>query len=353
MKQRKKFISKFAADYKALRTGGRKADSNYFKLRIAHKKIAYVNFLVKNVDQLVIVASLVHPALKFGLIDRFLLLAHWSDKEAIIIFTKRDLASAEWIRLAQEVYAQLSYNVYIVGNPPRKVADAATQSSLSKVVRFTPPELSSRDHHNKVTRGAHLDDVLQRSSDGNRPSSTSSFNAAENITVPLEKQCSQSHKNASGYGNQMKPQRGDKLFIKLREEVFAGKRSAVVGHSGVGKTALLTKIDKNYDGRVREVSLFTRRGRHTTTRVTRHECYFGGEVFDMPGLKELDFTDVTKRDLSRCYEEFAGFTNRCSFNNCLHDHEPHCAVRDAVRSGSIHPIRYRNYLQILGTLDKG
>ncbi len=276
MRARKKFIAKFATDTQELHTGGRKHDSAYFRLRIAHKKIAYVNFLVKNVDQLIIVAALALPELKTGLIDRFLTLAHWSGKQAVIIFTKRDIVSAEAIAAAQAVYAGLPYQTYVVANPPAKIF-AAEATALG---------------------------------------------------------------------------RGDKVFIKLRREVFERKRSVIVGHSGVGKTALLRRVDPKYSGLVRTVSMFTRRGRHTTTRVHRHELGDGGEVFDLPGLKELAFTDVMRQDLKTCYPEFTALAAACTYRNCLHDHEPNCAVRAAVELGKLHNQRYRNYLQILATLEK-
>ncbi|HMB00247.1 MAG TPA: ribosome small subunit-dependent GTPase A, partial [Spirochaetota bacterium] len=74
--------------------------------------------------------------------------------------------------------------------------------------------------------------------------------------------------------------------------VLKNNASAVIGHSGVGKTALLNNLDASFNEKVRPVSSFTRRGRHTTNMIRRHELSFGGTVFDMPGLKEIDFIDV-------------------------------------------------------------
>jgi len=39
--------------------------------------------------------------------------------------------------------------------------------------------------------------------------------------------------------------------------------------------------------------------------------------------------------------------NDCKFNNCIHENEPHCAVKAAVESGAINEERYINYLKMM------
>lgn len=142
---------------------------------------------------------------------------------------------------------------------------------------------------------------------------------------------------------------------------FKNHRTAIVGHSGVGKTSLLNVIDPEFNGMVSEVSTFTKRGRHTTTRIRRYDfssVVGGGTVYDMPGLKELDFIDLTPEKLRGSYPEFVKVAEGCEYRDCTHTHEPVCAVRSMVEevdeddllTAKIHPVRYQNYLNILESL---
>jgi ribosome biogenesis GTPase len=45
------------------------------------------------------------------------------------------------------------------------------------------------------------------------------------------------------------------------------------------------------------------------------------------------------------------YLNRCKFNDCLHTHEPECAVLKALELGEIADERYQSYLGILNNED--
>ena len=51
------------------------------------------------------------------------------------------------------------------------------------------------------------------------------------------------------------------------------------------------------------------------------------------------------------YREIAPFADQCRFNNCTHNHEPRCAVRQAVEDGEISPRRYKRYLNALSGVE--
>jgi len=138
--------------------------------------------------------------------------------------------------------------------------------------------------------------------------------------------------------------------IAAVKEKLAGRRCAVVGHSGAGKTSILRRIDPAYLAAVQEVSAFTKHGKHTTTVVRMHSFTFGGEVYDMPGLKEIDFMALARRELDDFYPEFTEARSGCHYKNCSHTRETACGVRAAVEAGTIHPVRYQNYLQIYESL---
>ena len=51
--------------------------------------------------------------------------------------------------------------------------------------------------------------------------------------------------------------------------------------------------------------------------------------------------------MSKEYTEFFALKQECKFNNCLHLHEPKCAVKEALDNDEIPYSRYKSYLQIM------
>jgi ribosome biogenesis GTPase len=45
------------------------------------------------------------------------------------------------------------------------------------------------------------------------------------------------------------------------------------------------------------------------------------------------------------------YLSKCKFNDCLHTHEPECAVLEALEKGDIADERYQSYLGILNNED--
>jgi len=216
-----------------------------------------VQILSGNLDRLVIVASLVHPSLRPGLIDRLLVLAEHENLEAVVVLSKLDLLTE--VQLAeryQKLYSSLGYRC---------------------------------------------------------------------LLTSVE----------SGQG-----------IEELRDLVKVG-RSALCGHSGVGKSSLLKVLDPNLSTEVGEVSLATDKGQHTTTAVRLFRLDGGGEIFDLPGLK-LAPLHMPLHQLGRCFPDFVGC--QCRFRDCLHQSEPGCGVREAVEQGLIDAERYQSYLRIGLTL---
>ncbi len=137
----------------------------------------------------------------------------------------------------------------------------------------------------------------------------------------------------------------DQLKNVLKDNV-----TALVGHSGVGKSSLIKALEPGLDIKVGEISRRTRKGQHTTTVVQLFPLSFGGFVVDTPGIRELGFWDIYKKDLHHYFREFRQYEADCQFADCLHIHEPGCAVKAAVETGKILEERYHNYLAIYASL---
>jgi ribosome biogenesis GTPase / thiamine phosphate phosphatase len=138
-----------------------------------------------------------------------------------------------------------------------------------------------------------------------------------------------------------------RLGLEDLQAVLAGKETGLAGPSGVGKSSLLNAIQPNLGLAVREVSLVTSKGVHTTTVREMFSLTGGGFVVDLPGLKSLALWDTQPEELDGYFPEMRNRVAYCQFNNCTHQqNEPGCAIRLAVSEGTIFPQRYESYLRL-------
>jgi ribosome biogenesis GTPase len=117
---------------------------------------------------------------------------------------------------------------------------------------------------------------------------------------------------------------------------------ALLGSSGVGKSTLVNRLagrslmptgDLRRDGR----------GRHTTRHRQLLVLPDGSVFVDTPGLRELQ---VWEGDLDSAFADVAELAAQCRFNDCAHNTEPDCAVREALETGALDPERWGIYLKL-------
>jgi ribosome biogenesis GTPase len=135
------------------------------------------------------------------------------------------------------------------------------------------------------------------------------------------------------------------------KNILTGKRSALAGHSGVGKSSIINAMMPHLEIDVNEVSEQTSKGRHTTTSMRIYNLPHNTEIIDLPGIKILDFIDIHKTEARLYYREFSDYADGCKFRDCTHIHEKECAVKEAVENGEIHPSRYDSYCAFTESLE--
>ncbi len=137
--------------------------------------------------------------------------------------------------------------------------------------------------------------------------------------------------------------------IDALREALIDRITVVTGPSGVGKSSLLNVIHPALHLREGDLRDFMDKGKHTTRSAQLYHLPFGEETYvaDTPGIRELGLYEIDPANLQFYFREMADFLHDCRYPGCTHDHEPECAVRAAVESGTIDGERYESYLRLL------
>lgn len=130
-------------------------------------------------------------------------------------------------------------------------------------------------------------------------------------------------------------------------EVLKERITVFAGPSGVGKSSLLNALQPGLALKTGDLSIKSKRGKHTTRYVELLPLAGGGLVADTPGFSSIRLPAMRREDLAGYFNEFAQFEGGCKFTGCLHNREPGCAVKVAVERGEISALRHRHYLDFL------
>lgn len=144
----------------------------------------------------------------------------------------------------------------------------------------------------------------------------------------------------------------EKTNIDTLKTILKNKTTLLSGHSGVGKSTLVNAIAPHLQLKTKDISKKFNKGVHTTTHAEMHPLPFGGNIIDVPGIKEFGIAYLDKYELSHYFVEMKALLSHCKFSDCLHIEEPHCAIKKALENQEIHPERYFNYLNILDSLEE-
>jgi len=122
-------------------------------------------------------------------------------------------------------------------------------------------------------------------------------------------------------------QRGGDL-TQLRKEL-AGKRTVLLGHSGVGKSTLVNALVESANRATGDVNDVTGRGRHTSSSAIALELDDkSGWIIDTPGVRSFGLAHVQRDRVIGAFREFADAIEHCP-RNCSHD-EVDCALNSMI-----------------------
>lgn len=123
--------------------------------------------------------------------------------------------------------------------------------------------------------------------------------------------------------------------------------TCLCGQSAVGKSSLLNALDSNLHLQTGDISVKSRRGRHTTRHSEIFKVGDNGFIIDTPGFSLLDIEMEEPHIISSYFVDFDKYRDNCRFKPCLHINEPDCKVRENVENGNIAKTRYDRYVALI------
>jgi ribosome biogenesis GTPase / thiamine phosphate phosphatase len=134
-------------------------------------------------------------------------------------------------------------------------------------------------------------------------------------------------------------------------ELLTDRVSALIGHSGVGKSTLVNALVPDAERAVGEVS-GVGKGRHTSTSAVALALPGGGWVVDTPGVRSFGLAHISPDDVVAAFGDLAAAVEDCP-RGCSHlgpPADPECALDPLVESGALSAGRLAALRRVLTAL---
>lgn len=131
----------------------------------------------------------------------------------------------------------------------------------------------------------------------------------------------------------------------IKKYFTKGKTIALLGSSGVGKSTLVNTLVGKELLKTQEIREDDSRGRHTTSHRELILLPEGGLIMDTPGMRSLSLWEADT-GMKIMFDDVEELINQCRFNDCKHNSEPGCAIREALESGKLKMKKWESWLKL-------
>lgn len=131
----------------------------------------------------------------------------------------------------------------------------------------------------------------------------------------------------------------------LRSEL-TGRITALVGHSGVGKSTLVNALVPDA-GRATAAVTGVGKGRHTSSSAIALPLAGGGWVIDTPGVRSFGLAHIDVDDVLDAFDDLQPASEDCPPGCTHHSADIGCALDDFVASGGASKGRLYSFRRLL------
>jgi ribosome biogenesis GTPase len=130
-------------------------------------------------------------------------------------------------------------------------------------------------------------------------------------------------------------------------DLLRGHVTAMVGHSGVGKSTLVNRLVPGADRATGGVNVVTGRGRHVSTSARALALPGGGWIIDTPGVRSFGLGHVEADRVLAAFPDLAPGAANCP-RGCEHTADaPECALDARVQAGNADAARLESLRRLL------
>jgi ribosome biogenesis GTPase len=107
--------------------------------------------------------------------------------------------------------------------------------------------------------------------------------------------------------------------FKELDEKLTGKTSIMLGHSGVGKSKLISALSNGTVNLLSAELGKSNKGSHTTTWAELIDAHHF-TLIDSPGVRSMSLSDLTQEELLQSFSDVQEFATKCKFmSTCKHE----------------------------------
>jgi len=137
----------------------------------------------------------------------------------------------------------------------------------------------------------------------------------------------------------------DESDIQKIKDICLNKTSILIGSSGVGKSTLINSLISKQHLKTNDIRASDDQGRHTTVHRELIVIDQNSYIIDTPGIRIINNHVIG--ELEDHFDDIFTSSQKCSFRDCTHKHEPGCNVIREVEEGKIDIERLNQYFKAL------